>query len=266
MMAPSVSDVSHGILSRTRVFQDLPQGDLDRLCARSNYQRYRRGTSIVRNGDLRDSLIVVGRGRVKVGLTSPAADGELIVGLLRPGSVFGETCVLDHHARTMTAVALVDTEVVFVPRQELLAVIERRPAIALGLLETVCDKLHEAIEMSLAIRFLDVQARFYRCLQHLGRHDARRDDDGVRIHHALSQRELADSIGVSREALNKLFGEWRRAGLVVYGRGYVIVKDPAALALRLPPALRASGLIEPCVDGHDDGAFAIERRRRDPRH
>lgn len=265
-MPPSMSDVSLGILSRSRIFQDLPPGELDRLCARSNYQRYRRGASIVRNGDHRDALIVVGRGRVKAGLASPVADGELLVGLLRPGQVFGETVVVDHHAKTMTAVALTDTEVVFVPRVELLAAIDRRPAIALGLLESVCDKLHEAVDMSLGIRFLDVQSRFYRRLQHLGRHDARRDDDGVRIHHALSQRELADSIGVSREALNKLFGEWKRAGLVIYGRGYVIVKDPAALALRLPPALRVGGLIEPSADGRDDGVLPFERRRRPPRN
>ncbi len=261
-MPESPTDLSLGVLLKSRVFRALPPTELSRLSSRCSYERYRRGSAIRRDGDAQDALVVLGRGRVKASLASPTADGELIVGLLGSGEVFGEPALFDGEAKVMTAVALADTEVVFVPRRELLPVIERVPSIALGLLESVCEKLRLAVEMSVCIRYLDVQARFYRKRQYLGRFDARHDGDGVRIQHALSQRELADSIGVSREALNKLFGEWRRAGLVAYGRGYIVVKDPSGLALRLPPALRMGGLIAASAHSGDDAPAPFERRRR----
>jgi CRP/FNR family cyclic AMP-dependent transcriptional regulator len=265
-MTESQNELTFGILSRSRVFQNLPSAELFRLSTRCSYERYRRGAAIRRDGDARDALVVLGRGRVKASLASPTADGELIVGLLGSGEVFGEPSLFDGEAKVMSAVALADTEVLFVPRRELLAIIEKTPAIALGLLESVCEKLRLAADMSVSIRYLDVQARFYRRLQYLGRYDAHDDGDGIRIQHALSQRELADSIGVSREALNKLFGEWKRAGLVAYGRGYIVVKDPPALALRLPPALRLNGLIEASDRKRDDTVLAFDRRRRRPRN
>jgi len=246
-MSESPTTVSLGILSRSRVFQAVPSGDLERLASRCSYERYRRGAVIMRLGDPGDALLVVGRGRVKATLPSPNADGEFIIGLLWPGDVMGELAVFDRNARAISAVAVTEAEVLFVPRTELMTLLERRPAVATRLLETVCEKLRTALELSLSIRFLDVQSRFYRRLIHLGRYDSRRDGSGIRIQHGLSQRELADSIGASREALNKLFGEWKRAGLLEYGRGFVVVRDPAALTMRLPPSLRQDPILE-CFD------------------
>jgi CRP-like cAMP-binding protein len=265
-MSEPANELSPGILARGRVFQNLPPHELTRLSPRCIYERYRRGSCIRRDGDARDALVILGRGRVKISLASPTADGELIVGILGPGEVFGEPNLFDGEAKVMTAVALADTEVVFVPRRELVAMIEKVPTVAIALLESICEKLRLAADMSVSIRYLDVQARFYRRLQYLARYDGRADGDGIRIQHALSQRELADSIGVSREALNKLFGDWRRAGLVSYGRGYLVVKDPSALAQRLPPELRTNGLIE--ASGHqiEDSAFVFDRRRRRAHH
>jgi CRP/FNR family transcriptional regulator, cyclic AMP receptor protein len=265
VMQESPNELIVSSLSRCRVFQTLGPAEIGRLAMRCCYERFRRGTIIVRNSsdhDTQEQLVVIGRGRVKVSLASPTADGELIVGLLGSGEVFGEPNLFDGEAKVLLAVALADTEVLFVPRRDLLSIIEKSPAVALCLLESVCEKLRLAVEMSLCIRYLDVQARFYRRLQHLGRYDASLDGDGVRIQHALSQRELADSIGVSREALNKLFGEWKRAGLVAYGRGYIVVKDPSGLAQRLPPALRNGGLIEATDGKREDGLLTLERRRR----
>ena len=207
------------------------------------------------------SLIVVGRGRIKGTLPSPHADGEFIVSMFWPGDVFGEIPLFDNQSRAATATVVTEAEVLFVPRNELLALLERRPAVAIRLIEALCDKLRTSLEFSLALRFLDVPSRFYRRLIYLGRYDSRRDGNGVRIQHGLSQRELADSIGASREALNKLFGEWKRAGLLEYGRGFVVVPDPAALAMRMPPTVRQGSLVEACEPQFVDAEFSPERRR-----
>src|SRR5688572_9253661 len=116
-MLESPTELTLGILSRSRVFQNLPPAELSRLCPRCTYERYRRGAAIRRDGDERDALVVLGRGRIKASLASPTADGELIVGLLGSGEVFGEPSLFDGEAKVMSAVALADTEVLFVPRR-----------------------------------------------------------------------------------------------------------------------------------------------------
>lgn len=232
------------ILARSTVFQSVPSGDLERLSARCTHQRFRRGAPIMSFGDAGDSLAVVGRGRIKGTIPSPNGDGEFLIGVMWPGDCFGEVAVFDQKARAGTATAVTECEVVFVPRVELLAMMERRPAVSIRLVETVCDKLRTACELSLSLRFLDVPSRLYRRLLYLGRFDTRRDGNGIRIQHGLSQRELADSIGASREALNKVMGDWKRAGFVEFGRGYVVVVDPAALAMRIPASVRQGSLLE----------------------
>jgi CRP-like cAMP-binding protein len=259
-MGEAASNLSLGILSRSRVFQGIPSGDLERLAPRCTLERYRRGAVIVRLGEPTNSLIVVGRGRVKGSLPSPNGDAEFIVSLFWPGDVFGEVAVFDNQARAGCAIAVTECEILFVPRAELFAMMERRPTIAIRLAESLCDKLRTALDLSLSLRFLDVPARFYRRLLYLGRFDSRREGSGIRIHHGLSQRELADSIGASREALNKLFGEWKRAGLLEYGRGYVVVTDPAALSMRVPPAIRQGPMIEACEAGPAEAGAAPARR------
>jgi CRP/FNR family transcriptional regulator, cyclic AMP receptor protein len=242
-MAESPAAVNLGILLRSRVFQAAPTTELERLAPRCVTERYHRGAQIIRRGAPGDTLVVVGRGRVKGSVFAPDAIGEFIIGMFSPGDVFGEVSVFCGDSRGLSAVAVTETEALFVPRAELMALLERRPAVAVRLMETICEKLHAALDLSLSLRFLDLPSRFYQRLLYLGNLDSKRDGDGVRIQHGLSQRELADSIGVSREALNKLVGEWKRAGLLEYGRGYVVVRDPAALAMRLPASIRHESML-----------------------
>lgn len=237
------TDSALGILSRSRIFQAAPSADLERLAPRCLFERYRRGSPIARRGAPGESLIVLGRGRVKGTLPSPDAEGEFVIGIFWPGDVFGEIAVFDRQARAGSAVAITEVEVAFVPRADLLALLERRPAVAIRLAEALCDKLRAALNLSLSMRFLDVPSRFYERLLYLGRFDSRREGNGVRIQHGLSQQELADSIGASREALNKVIADWKRAGLIEWGRGYVVVPDPALLAERIPPAVRHESIL-----------------------
>lgn len=244
-MTPTATDQNLAILRRSWVFQAAPASDLERLAARCSVERYRRGARITRRGSSGDSLYVLGRGRVKGTLPSPDADGEFLIGLFWPGDVFGEVSIFDKAALLGSSFAIADSELLVIPRTEVLSLLERRPAVSLRLMGSICDKLRTALDLSLSLRFLDIPARFYQRLHYLARFDSRADGDGVRIQHGLSQHELADSIGASREALNKVIGEWKRDGLLEWSRGYVVIKDPAKLADRMPAALRKEVIIGP---------------------
>lgn len=232
------------ILRRSWVFQAAPVVELEWLAARSAVQRFRRTERITRRGATADGLFVVSGGRVKGTLPSPDDEGELVVSMFWPGDVFGEVAILDGSPFLGSALAITEVEVLAVPRTEVLALLQRRPAVALRLMGAICEKLRTALELSLSLRFLDVASRFACRLQYLARYDSHLEDGGLRIRHGLSQLELADSIGTTRESLNKLIGEWKRDGLVEWGRGYVLVRDPARLAERISPSLRRDGFLD----------------------
>jgi CRP/FNR family cyclic AMP-dependent transcriptional regulator len=238
-MVDRTKESALAVLAMSPVFQAAPSADLERLASRCLCERYRKGAEIVRRGSSGDSLGVVGRGRVKTLLPSPDGEAEFIIALLWPGDIFGEIVTFEQSTYAVSSVAVTETEIVFVPRLELLTLLERRPAAAIRMLEVMAAKLRITCDLSLHMRFLDVPSRFYQRLAFLAGFDARRDGTAVRIQHGLSQQELADSIGASREALNKVISDWKRAGLIEWGRGYVIVHDPSNLAQRIPPAARA---------------------------
>lgn len=231
------------ILLRCPLFQTTPSLDLERLAARSRYQQYRRGAEIVAFGQDGSFMAVIGRGRVKALLSAPDGGLDLIVGLLWPGDTFGEMSVFDHQPRPGAVFAVTETDLVLVPRLELLALLERRPAVALRVMEGLCAKLRTAMQFGVSIRFFDIPSRLFQRLQYLCAKDGRKQSDGsVRIQHALSQEDLASSIGASREALNKLLSEWKKAGEIETGRGYVVVRDFEALRRLLPVATRPHAL------------------------
>ncbi|HEY2772899.1 MAG TPA: Crp/Fnr family transcriptional regulator [Candidatus Binatia bacterium] len=255
-MAESASDISLAILKRAHVLEVAPAADLERLAQRCTVQRFRRGSEIIRRSAPGEALIVVGRGRIKATVPSPNGDGEFLIGVYWPGQAFGEIPMFDPSAQPAAATAVTEAEVVFVPRADLLSLMERRPAVAIRMVEALCDQLRSAVELNLSLRFLDLPSRFYQRLAYLSRHDSRRDGASLLIHHGLSQQELADSIGASREGLNKLIADWKRAGLIESGRGFVHITDWAALAERMPSAVRQNFSFE------DDGGLTEPPRRR----
>ncbi|HXC50771.1 MAG TPA: Crp/Fnr family transcriptional regulator [Candidatus Limnocylindrales bacterium] len=239
-MGDRTKESALGILAMSPVFQAAPSSDLERLAPRCLWERYRKGAEIIRRGAPGDSLGVVGKGRVKVVLPSPDGEAEFIIAMFWPGDVFGEIAAFEQPAYVASTIAITETEIAFVPRVELIALLERRPAVAIRLLEAVSSKLRTACDLSLSMRFLDVPSRFYQRLLYLARFESQRTGSSLVIQHGLSQQELADSIGASREALNKVISDWKKAGLIEWGRGHVIVHDPSLLAERMPAAIRNS--------------------------
>jgi CRP-like cAMP-binding protein len=237
-----------GVLSHSRAFGSLPAGEMEKVASRSFYRRFRAREVLTQHGGVGDALIVVGRGRVKATLPSPDSDTEFVLGTFVAGDIIGEIAAIQNRPRVGGLAAITDAEVLLVPREELAALLERQPAVAARLLDDVCGKLRQTYELCLALSFLELPSRFYARLLYLSRIDSRRESDGIRINHGLSQKELAGSIGVSRESLNRLLGEWKSAGFIQYGRGFILVCDPAALANVLPAAIRAGAALGMPVD------------------
>jgi len=182
------------------------------------------GQTLFRQGDPGDGLYGIMSGRVVV--TVESAEGkELILNMFRSGDFFGEIALLDGKGRTANAVIREAGQLVFLPRGEFLPFLERRPALAVRMIALLCDRLRRTTQLFEDAALQDVPVRLARQLSALAERQGIDAGDTV----AISQAELAQTLGVSREIVSRHLGVWREAGLVELGRGRIRIRDKAPL-------------------------------------
>lgn len=174
------------------------------------------GQSLFLKGDPGDALFALRRGQVRI--TSETEDGRrTTLNMLGPGDVFGEVALLDGQPRTASARASEPTELFVILRRDLLSLLERRPTIAVQLIELLCARIRWMSARTEEASFLSLERRLVRRLIGLC------EDYGDEI--TVSQEELAAFVGATRESVNRQLQVWKRAGLIALGRGRIHVLD-----------------------------------------
>jgi CRP-like cAMP-binding protein len=231
-----------GWLRECWIFQAAPVEQLSVLADTATTQRYPRGCEIQRRGDPPSQLLVLARGRAKVCLPSPDHGSEFLVSVASNGSVYGGAPAIQGLPKAAGLIALEDSEFVTVPNPAFREFLEANPPVATRLLAVTTERLGLLMELLHTTRFLDLPSRLYRRLQHFALLQSRRVEDGLYIDHGLHQYDLANSVGASREALNKLLSKWKARGLLDHGRGYITVRDPERLILQVPHLQRVESV------------------------
>jgi CRP-like cAMP-binding protein len=151
---------------------------------------------------------MVVRGKVKVGRTTD--DGrESLLALLGPGDTFGEVGLFDPGPRAATATALTDGSMLSVDNDHLRAWLVGRPKAAEALLQQVTRRLRIGAEAMADLVFLDVPGRVAKALLELSaRFGTAAAGGGIYVVHDLTQEELAQLVGASRETVNKALADF----------------------------------------------------------
>jgi CRP-like cAMP-binding protein len=214
------------LLQRNSLFRGLPAAVLDRLAALATRRRYESGAIVFLRGDPGDALYAVATGRVRI--SAGAAGGkEVFLNVMEPGDAFGEIALLDGQARTATATALAPTELIVVRREQFLELLRREPALAMHLIQLLCRRVRWTAELVEDSTLLSVPARLARRLHVLAGLHGRETPGGRKL--AISQEELAQFLGVSRQIVNQHLQTWRGKGWIGLGRGSVTVANDRAL-------------------------------------
>ena len=210
-----------GLLRGTDLLAAVPAADLEALAAGSRIRIFRRGQVVFTAGEPGETVMVVISGRVKVMVRS-ADGGELTLTVIGPGAMFGENGVADGGPRSADAEALTETRMLLIPREMLVDLCERVPAVALVLLRSVTANLRRLTEATSDLVFLDLPRRVAKVLL-----SQERGEDGV-ISPLLNQEELAHQAGGSRQSVNAaLRGFERRGWIQVSGRAMTITQAAA---------------------------------------
>ena len=193
--------------------------------------RVQRGGIIFAEGEAGERMYVVLDGKVKLGQTSP--DGrESLLAVLGPGEVFGELSLFDPGPRTATATAVTDTVVVGLGHADLRPWLTGRPEVAESLLQALAQRLRRTNEALADLVFSDVPGRVAKQLLDLADKFGQPGPDGVLVHHDLTQEELAQLVGASRETVNKALADFTQRGWVEVDQRQVLLIDMERLARR----------------------------------
>ncbi|HVY56376.1 MAG TPA: Crp/Fnr family transcriptional regulator [Xanthobacteraceae bacterium] len=212
------------ILLQHPLFGKLGPDLVDRLSAYAKSKSVKRGATIFAKGDPGTSLFAICAGSVKIGVPS-LAGRDAIFNVLNAGEIFGEIALLDGQPRTADAVAASDCELLVIERRDFLPVVHNHPEIALKLIEVLCSRLRHSSEQVEDVMFLDLPGRLAKTLLRLAEQGGRRDR---RV--PITQREIGQIIGMSRESTNKQLRNWEQHNWVRLERGGIVVLAPEALA------------------------------------
>jgi CRP-like cAMP-binding protein len=206
------------------LFEGISQAGLETLASACRFKRAPKGTFIFFQGDPAKAVYLVCKGSIAIQLENPDGRG-LVINEMSQGECFGELGVLTGEPHSTSAEAIVDSEVLFIPRSTFQAVLEQEPRLALRLLEITARRLQNSSKREEALAFHDAQQRLARLLLRL---DALASDKGYLT---LSQEELAQRTGLTRQTVATILGRWRRRGWLLTGRGHIVLLNQHELNL-----------------------------------
>ena len=180
------------------------------------------GEPICHLGDPGHNMMAIVVGTVRISL--PTVRGrEIILADLPAGELFGEIAMLDGKSRSANAKALTKCELLVLERRDVLPVLEKYPAACLRMMEILCARIRRSDERMSDIAFFDLPVRLAKTLLHYppqGHGPAKL---------SLSQRELAEMAGGTRENVNRCMREWQRRGILELRDRWTIILKPDVL-------------------------------------
>ena len=210
-------------LRQIPLFSHLSETDIARLTEAARERNYPRNSVILFEDDPGDSLYVVVTGQVKVVLIGE--DGrEVILSVLNEGNFFGEMALIDDEPRSAHVIAMQDSNLLVLRREDFQRRLQDTPTIALGLLRELSRRLRNADDKIGGLVLLDVNGRVARLLLQMAD-----ENDGKNITRRVTHHTIAQMIGSSRETVSRTIRDLADRGLIEVSRKAIVIRDRPAL-------------------------------------
>ena len=219
------------VLRRAPLFASLDDQAFAALTEELTEVDLSRGSTLFHEGDPGDQLYFIISGKIKLGRTAP--DGrESLVAIMGPGELFGEMALFDPSPRSTSATAVSETRLAGLKHENLKKVIERSHDVSAQLLQALARRLRRTNESLADLVFSDVPGRVAKALLDLADRFGRPATDGILVAHELTQEELAQLVGASRETVNKALAEFVQRGWIRLEARAVVILDLQRLKQR----------------------------------
>jgi CRP/FNR family cyclic AMP-dependent transcriptional regulator len=208
------------------LFRDLPVPVLEHLSSYMKTRKVTKGATIFSKGDAGTGLLGVLNGAVKVSIAS-AEGKDIVLNVFHEGEIFGEIALLDGRPRTADATAMSNCELVVIERRDFVPFLQDHADVTLKFIEILCARLRRTSEQVQDLTFLNLPTRLAKTLIQLA---VESDGSTAKRKVTITQREISQMIGRSRESTNKQLRVWAKRGWIKLERGGVSVLAPGKLA------------------------------------
>jgi CRP/FNR family transcriptional regulator len=219
------------VLAEAPLFEALNEEDASALRAGIIDVHLDRGERLFSEGDTGDKLYIILSGKIK--LTKAAPDGrENLLSVHGPGEMFGELSLFDPIPRTSSATAVTNAQLAGIAHDDLRSWLSTRPEVAMHMLQALAQRLRRINDVKADLVFTDVPGRVAKALLDLSERFGVQTPDGVQVNHDLTQEELAQLVGASRETVNKALADFAARGWIQLAAKSVLVTDTDRLRKR----------------------------------
>ena len=219
------------ILSRAGIFQGVDPVAVQNLIEQMETVRFPRGTTIFEEGEPGDRLYIITSGKIKLARHAP--DGrENLLTVMGPSDMFGELSIFDPGPRTSSAVCVTEVTAATMNSEMLKQWVADHPAIAQQLLRVLARRLRRTNASLADLIFTDVPGRVAKTLLQLANRFGVHEGGALRVNHDLTQEEIAQLVGASRETVNKALATFAHRGWIRLEGKSVLIVNTEHLARR----------------------------------
>ncbi len=219
------------LLNKIPLFNSLSDSDLESLSESVRLQSLKKSQTLFRKGDEGSSLYIIQQGTIKIVLPSRLGD-EVIVTMFSEGDFFGEMALFDGKPRSADALAMEPSKIYVLSRNDFLLFLQSNINAMKSILSQLTNRLRNTDDFLESTCFLSVSARLAKKLLDLAESYGQNDGDGVYIDLNLTQKEIGDMIGSTRESINKELKILRDKGLITMQENKIQIVDMTRLKRR----------------------------------
>ena len=186
----------------------------------------KKGESIFEEGDIVNGIYCVTTGACKLSKLSPNGKDQIIK-LVKAGELLGQRSMISDEPANLSAVALEDMEVCFIPKSEVLNMFDNNNQFSMNVMKTICGDLKDASEHMISISQKTVKERLAETLVYLDETFGKNEDGSLHIQ--LSREELAGMIGTATESCIRLLSDFNKNGLIELNGKKIVLKNISKL-------------------------------------
>ena len=217
--AQGFSSSKLSVLRKHPYFADLEPEAFDQLCRYAKHSTLKRGATLFSKGDPGISLYAVISGSVKISISSP--DGRnAILNIIGPGEIFGEIALLDGGARSTDAIANTNCELFTIDKREFIPFVRNQPTLAMKFIELLCTRLRRTSDQVEQVILQNLPGRLASALLRLTEKQ-KLEPQGRTV--AITQQEISEMVGMTRESINKQLRAWAARDWVRLEHGAIVV-------------------------------------------
>lgn len=213
------------VVRKVPLFAGLSDADLAAVAGLCRERSYPKGSVIVFEDDPGDAMYLVASGQVKV--VHIAEDGrEVILSVMGAGAFFGEMAVIDDEPRSAHVIAMEESVLLILRREDFYSQLKQSPDTAIALLRELSSRLRNADEKIANLVLLDVNGRVANLLLRMAD-----EEDGELITRRLTHHTIAQMIGSSRETVSRTMRNLVDREIIDVTRRQIRLKDRRSLML-----------------------------------